>query len=534
MRKEVITLALALVVLLKVVSANSAPLISGLDREILVCESSNFSLEFDVIEPDGDSLTVEIFPNGPFFVRPISSQAPTIQMEIFSSNLTKLFSNKVYNHTVFVTDGELSDSKDIKITVLETNNPPSIGHIPVETVDINNSYELRKQIKVIDQESGKPKNGQFSFTISDSQNLLEMAIDNEGTINYTASESHLGVHEITICATDSGLDNLEDKIGVCAPDEIKATTCKKFQLAVVDGNSPPTILAFNSTNTLGRIAGTQKITFQVFNYDPEKIYPDTYWYVDNKLKKIGAGKSSDGFSYSFGCGVWGGHKVEAVISDGILNDSVEWTLDILNIACPKGIAPHETIGENACEEKWGCSNWGLCENVLQSRNARNLDSIGYEDIQKKCSTLGMGEDSCGYQVRTCLDVGSCNTVNEKPSELTPCHFSLEPSCSDKIQNCHDGKCEFLTDCGGPCSPCPTCSDGIENQEEEKADCGGPCLEQCGSYFPKVTKENVFIKQSMLVVIFFTLLIAAVQVFRIIRNKYKLEEQPRKEAILTHG
>ena len=40
-------------------------------------------------------------------------------------------------------------------------------------------------------------------------------------------------------------------------------------------------------------------------------------------------------------------------------------------------------------------------------------------------------------------------------------------------------CEILTDCGGPCSPCPTCSDGILNchvngQCEEGLDCGGPC------------------------------------------------------------
>ena len=47
MRKEVLVLALALVVLSGVVSAKTAPLITNLDNEILVCESSDFSLEFD-------------------------------------------------------------------------------------------------------------------------------------------------------------------------------------------------------------------------------------------------------------------------------------------------------------------------------------------------------------------------------------------------------------------------------------------------------------------------------------------------------
>ena len=30
------------------------------------------------------------------------------------------------------------------------------------------------------------------------------------------------------------------------------------------------------------------------------------------------------------------------------------------------------------------------------------------------------------------------------------------------------------DCGGSCPPCPSCSDGIQNQGEIDIDCGGPC------------------------------------------------------------
>ncbi|RLI92784.1 MAG: hypothetical protein DRO92_04855, partial [Candidatus Altiarchaeales archaeon] len=42
------------------------------------------------------------------------------------------------------------------------------------------------------------------------------------------------------------------------------------------------------------------------------------------------------------------------------------------------------------------------------------------------------------------------------------------------KNCHDEGCEEGIDCGGPCKPCPSCSDGIQNQGEEGIDCGGPC------------------------------------------------------------
>ncbi|MEA1924373.1 MAG: NosD domain-containing protein, partial [Candidatus Altiarchaeota archaeon] len=50
----------------------------------------------------------------------------------------------------------------------------------------------------------------------------------------------------------------------------------------------------------------------------------------------------------------------------------------------------------------------------------------------------------------------------------------EGSCFDGLLNCHHGSCEEDTDCGGPCTPCVSCSDGIQNQGEEGVDCGGPC------------------------------------------------------------
>jgi hypothetical protein len=533
MRKEAIILALALVILLKPVLANSAPLISDLDSEILVCESSNFSLSFNVAELDGDSLTVGISPSGPFFVRPISSETPITKVELFSDNLTKIFSNKVYSHTIFVTDGELVDTKNINITVIEANNPPNMEHLSVETIDLNKTEKFRKEVKLTDQESGNPAQGQFLFTISDDLNLLDMTIDNKGIINYNASESHLGIHEVTVCATDSGIGNLKDKIGVCTPDKVESTTCEKFQLAIVKGNSPPTILTYNSSNSSSRIAGTQKIAFQIFKYDPEKNYPDTYWYVDNKLKQIGSEKSSDKFVYSFGCDIWGKHKIRAVITDGLLNDSVDWVFDVVSVACPEGIVSRETIGGASCEEKWGCLDWGLCQNALQSKEAGNLGILDYENLKQKCSAKGLNENTCGYQIRNCLDVNNCNTLEKKPLSLLPCYFSLEPSCSDGIKNCHDSKCEFLTDCGGPCSPCPTCSDRTKNQGEEKTDCGGPCPEQCGAIISKNTEENILVKQSTLFAIIVALVLAAIQIFRIIRSKHHLDKKTKKELVLTY-
>jgi len=49
-----------------------------------------------------------------------------------------------------------------------------------------------------------------------------------------------------------------------------------------------------------------------------------------------------------------------------------------------------------------------------------------------------------------------------------------PTCSDGLANGGEER----ADCGGPCIACPTCSDGIQNQHEEGIDCAGECGGNC--------------------------------------------------------
>lgn len=529
MRKEVVLIAVALVVLTSLVSADKAPLISGLEEEILVCESSEFSYKFNVAELDGDTLSVGISPSGPFFIRPVAYDSPITEVEIFSENLTKLFSDKVYEHTIFVSDGTYIDSQDIEITVLESNNPPNLEFLPAQTVDLNVSNRFRKQVVVSDSESGTPTQGGFEFSVSDPLDLLGIQINDQGLINYTGYETHVGVHEIEVCVTDTGLENVEQKIGFCGVNRTEATACSTFQLSVTESNRPPTILLSNSSNSSSRVPGTEQLLMEVYTYDPDDVYPDVYWYVDEKLKQINTRSSSNRFFYTFGCEKWGRHKIEAVATDGLTNDSVKWILDVGRIPCPDGIVPREKIGSSVCEEKWGCLDWGLCQNALQSHESGTLRATEYQDLQQRCNVRGWNQSSCGYQIRSCVDVNNCNTIKEKPLEIIPCQFSFEPDCSDGIKNCHKGQCEFLADCGGPCSSCETCSDGIKNQGEKEIDCGGPCAEDCiePSTTQEPSEDENFLKQTMLVVIVIAIAVAVIQVIRILKNRNVLE-QPKRE------
>lgn len=100
-----------------------------------------------------------------------------------------------------------------------------------------------------------------------------------------------------------------------------------------------------------------------------------------------------------------------------------------------------------CYENWDCSEWTIC--------------------------------SGGRKTRTCVERNDCGTEKYKPSESMSCFADVTATCSDGFKN----QGETKVDCGGPCEPCGTCFDGIQNCHdgscEEKEDCGGPCA-PCGN------------------------------------------------------
>jgi len=120
-------------------------------------------------------------------------------------------------------------------------------------------------------------------------------------------------------------------------------------------------------------------------------------------------------------------------------------LSVIDVSEPVSTPPSGGGGGGGtmiiCEELWECTNWGAC-----------LPS--------------------GIQTRTCKDLAECGTEFRKPFESMDCEYV--GTCSDFIKNCHDNSCETGVDCGGPCLPCPTCFDDIQNQGETGIDCGGLC------------------------------------------------------------
>jgi hypothetical protein len=183
------------------------------------------------------------------------------------------------------------------------------------------------------------------------------------------------------------------------------------------------------------------------------------------------------------------HYVKAEFGDGNMNNSIKWTVVLdKNASCKKDID---------CIENIGCGEWSECK----------------KSNQDTCRTLNLKPGQCGTKNRNCKDLNNCN-FTEEYLESSECQYNEKPSCHDNIKNCHDSSCEVLTDCGGVCNHCPTCSDGIKNQDESGIDCGGFCQ----SCLNKTLHIILNLLKSISKIIFVTIFLGVV--FIIIKLLYK--------------
>jgi len=516
--------------------SNTAPVINITDSEIYVCEGDSLSYAFNVTDDDADNLTSDISPKNPFYSFPVSWTANGETSTLFyivSGVLDKddvgglNQSSKLYEETVSITDGNYAATADVNITVIEINNAPVIETIGVQTVwtqGENSTFENQVSVTDTEYDAG---HGELTYNISFSNNENLFGINGSGFMNYTPSANDTGVYNITICINDTGLDNPFAGIsGNCSQDGGSQSTCTNFSLTVTDENRAPTITDYYPANLTLNGSGSYSFYFNITEYDPDGTLPDAYWYADGVGQEYDTGSLIDEFSYSFGCGVSGAHTIKAEITDGVANDSVTWAVSVTEVVCP--VSPPGGGGGGGaiggCIERWVCDNWKFCQNAKKSLEIGVLSGEDYRIIKDACINNGLDDKSCGFQIRTCFDLGNCSTSYREPLGVQYCHYTESPTCFDGIKNCHDGECEFLVDCGGPCSPCATCSDNIQNQGEHDVDCGGPCP-ACPVEVP-MKKVWVYYFWIFLLLILILIIILIIILIRIILFKRKIKDKKK--------
>lgn len=511
---------------------NSAPYFGAINSSIFICENDALSYKFNVTDADEQVLQLALTPIAPFYLNTIftSSSVTRSVIELFSGIISESDSTdngngwKVYDERIEVTDQEYSDTAYTNITAIRVNDAPVMATIGVQTVQTKgDNSTFYKIVEVTDEEDGNQNFSGINFNISFFNSSKLFNITNEGVMNFTPNANQTGVYNITVCVNDTGISNPHSSISICGQDGGVITTCQNFSLTVTDENRAPTITDYYPTNLTQSMSGSNNLYFNITKYDPDGTIPDTYWYVDGVFNEYDSGSLTDEFTYSPGCGVSGVKTVKAEITDGLLTDSIEWTVSVSLVVC---VVPGVGVGGGggirlACQEKWVCNIWGVCQNLESSLRVGLLSGEDYRIIQEECLESSLEGESCGVQTRTCFDTNSCNKTFLKPAEFQTCHYTERPSCDDKIKNCHDDACELLIDCGGPCEACPSCSDKIKNQGEEGVDCGGPCPWKCELEEPFLKRIKPFYILILLILLIILIILVIRKIRQILKHRQRL-------------
>lgn len=509
---------------------NSAPLLGNISSDIIVCENDDLLYSFGATDIDEDSLTSDISPKNPFYVTSFSKINNTFSTaKIFSGILVK---SRVgtYQENISISDGQYADSKsNINITVIEINNPPNVENIGVQTVWLQDNDTFYEEVDVTDVESGNRTSGNLNFNLTFLTGNKFFDINQDGVMNTTLNDSLIGVYNLSLCVTDLALETIHQNISYCGQDGLNQTSCQNFSLTITNDNRAPTIIDYYPLTLNFNISGNDNLFFNITEYDPDQTIPDAYWYVDDYFVEYDSGSLIDEFSYSFGCGVSGAHTIKVEITDGILNDTIQWNVSVELVACPVASGGGGGGGGRGpdCVVNWACQNWNVCQNIQSSLEAGLVSGEDYRLNLDSCSLEGLNDSSCGTQIRYCFDLRSCNRTINKPLEFQQCYYTDSPDCFDGIKNCHDGECELLIDCGGSCNPCSTCSDKIQNQGETDIDCGGPCPVACIVEKPYQNKFYITLFWLILIILIIILLIRIIRIVILRKELHKIDKKFKK-------
>ncbi len=526
---------------------NTSPWIEGLNNSIYVCEGNAITKNFVGRDRDEDYLSARL--NSPdhkelFFINRQGYVNDTDTLFVINSySFSKDYlgvanvGSKNYSLEVSVLDPILH--RDIfysNVTFLEINNPPISENIGVKTVWVfGDDSVLEEQARFFDAESGDSNGGNLSFNISffDSEPLFN--IGSEGLMYLQANTSLLWenfssrTYKIGVCATDGGLSNPHPMTyTLCGKTNESITTCQNFSLTITAENRPPTVTSKYPSQSIVSAKGLEEIYFNLTAYDPDGTIPDVYWYEGEDLIYSSSSANAN-FYYTYGCGVFGVRRIKAVITDGLLNDSVNWTINLNNTPCNANVPPSSGGGgggtsmpQVSCTSNWVYGNWDVCQHLDKSLRAGFLMGEEYRVLSNRCALMAYDSSNCGFQIRSAYDLNNCSIPLPSPKTTQECFFVENPTCFDGLSNCHSGGCEVGVDCGGPCNACPTCSDKIQNQGEEGVDCGGPCPFPCEREVPmQKSTGNIYTIWAIIILVGIILLLIIILIVRFIKAlKYK--------------
>ncbi len=301
------TLSTTQTITITVVDANAAPTLSGLNSAYTINEGQNLAFTVTATDPDGTTpaVTVVGMPTGASFTGNTFSWTPSYTQA------------GVYTLTVVASDGSLSTSQVVTITVIDVNLAPVFSGFN-SAYTINEGSPLSFAVTATDPE-GMP----VTLTVS---GIPTGASFTGNTFSWTPSYTQAGVYVVTATATDGTLSS--------------TTT---VTITVIDVNLAPVFSGFNSAYTINE---GQNLAFTVTATDPDGTAPT----VSASGLPTGAGFVGNAFSWTPDYTQAGVYTVTFTATDGTLATAQVVTITVLNVDTPpvfSGFNAAYTINEGS-------------------------------------------------------------------------------------------------------------------------------------------------------------------------------------------
>jgi len=290
-----------IVLIIVIEAGNQAPILDSIGSKT-VAEGSNLSFRAHASDPDGTvpTLTASNVPlNAAFFDS--SNGAGSFS---FNPNFTQA---GVYNVTFKASDGILTDSEVVQITVTNTNRAPILDSIRSRTVIEGNT--LAFSVTASDPDGAIPSlsatNVPTNASFTDNGN-------GSGSFSFSPNFAQAGVYNINFKASD----------GLLIDSEL-------VQITVLEtGNQPPVLDSIGPKT----VAENSNLTFRFHASDPDGTSPALQ--VKNNPANstfIDSGNGSGSFSFNPNFTQGGVYNVTFKASDGSLSDSEIVTITVTNV-----------------------------------------------------------------------------------------------------------------------------------------------------------------------------------------------------------
>jgi len=193
------------------------------------------------------------------------------------------------------------------------NSAPIIISEPTITATENNQYSYQLEVKDPDGDSLT-----YLLVLSPEG----MSINNEnGLLTWTPTNNQAGIHQIIVKVSDG-----------------KQSVTQSFEIEVINVNNPPQILSYSPTNINIKINEGSSVKFEIQAHDIDLNTILNYqWLLNGKeasSSSISGNDSKSNWIYSANYGDYSQKIVKALVSDGELENYIQWTLAINDTTPP--------------------------------------------------------------------------------------------------------------------------------------------------------------------------------------------------------